>query len=368
MLIAANRLLGPDEQLAPGWVEITGPRVTAWGRGTVARPDVVADVVSPGFVDVHSHGAGGANFDADPAHVATVLDTHLAHGTTTMGGSLVTDALEVMAEQAGVLAQFVEAGRLAGIHLEGPWLAPAYKGAHPAQRLLDPVVADIAYLLSAARDTVRLVTIAPERPGALAGIAYLVERGVVVAIGHTAATFDEAVAGIAAGARGTTHLFNAMPDLLHRAPGPALALWRDERVWVELIADGVHVHPQLVAQVMATKPDKVVLVTDAMAAAAYADGDYQLGELAVEVRGGVAHIAGTTTIAGSTLTLDKAVRGAVAAGVDVTVALLAATAHPAAYIGLEGVGRLDTGCWADLVCLDDGLIVTAVMRRGQWVQ
>ncbi|MCC6497253.1 MAG: amidohydrolase family protein, partial [Propionibacteriaceae bacterium] len=154
--------------------------------------------------------------------------------------------------------------------------------------------------------------------------------------------------------------------LRHRDPGPVLALWENPDVYLELIMDGVHVRPELVAFVMSTEPDRVVLVTDAMAAAGGADGDYVLGELPVEVRDGVARIAGTETIAGSTLTLDRAVRNCVAAGVPLARAVRSATALPADYLGLADVGRLAPGKRADLVVLDDDLQVTRVMRRGVW--
>jgi len=366
MIIGAHRLLTPDG-LAEGWVEIGEDRIAAWGEGPGSGPDLVVDLLCPGFVDVHSHGGGGANFCADPAQVRQVVDTHAAHGTTTMIASLVTGAVADLADQVGVLAGFVAAGSLAGIHLEGPWLAEDYKGAHPQRLLRDPETADIALLLEAGKGAVRMVTIAPEKPGGLEAVRYLSERGVMVAVGHTAADFDTARAAIEAGARGTTHLFNAMPEILHRAPGPGLALWQDPRVWVELVCDGIHVHPALIAQVMATKPEKCVLITDAMAAAGYADGDYLLGELPVEVRDSVAHIAGTSTIAGSTLTLDRAVRTAVSSGVDLETALRAATSNPADYLGLPDVGRITPGFFADLVCLTTDLIPTRVMRHGQWL-
>jgi N-acetylglucosamine-6-phosphate deacetylase len=280
---------------------------------------------------------------------------------------LVTASLEDLGDQVAVLADGVEAGEIAGIHLEGPWLSPKYKGAHTESLLRDPSVADIAAVVARSRQTVVMVTIAPEKPGAMESINYMAGNAIMAAVGHTAADFDQTVAAIAAGARGTTHLFNAMPDLLHRAPGPGLALWRDPSVWVELVFDGVHVHPMLAGHVMNTKPDKVVLITDAMAAAAFADGDYTLGGLAVEVRDSIAHIAGTQTIAGSTLTLDRAVRTAINAGVDPNLALQAATANPADYLSLTGVGRIAAGNWADLVALDANWQVSAVMRHGAWL-
>ncbi|MCL2316484.1 MAG: amidohydrolase family protein [Actinomycetia bacterium] len=369
MLLHAARLLTPDGLAGPGWVATAGPLIEACGTGEPPSvPDAELDgLVSPGFVDVHSHGGGGAAFGADVDAARTVLATHLACGTTTMVASLVTGALDDMARAVTVLAGLVRAGELAGVHLEGPWLAPEYKGAHEAALLRDPVPTDLARLVDAGAGAVRLVTIAPERPGAMEAISYLAGRGVVVAVGHTASDEATARAAVARGATGATHLFNAMPDLLHRAPGPALALWSTPGVWLELIADGVHVAPGLVAHVMATAPDRCVLVTDAMAAAGAGDGDYSLGGLAVEVRDGVARLAGAATIAGSTLTLDRAVRVAVQAGVPLNVALAAATIHPAAYLGLDKVGRLAPGCFADLVVLDETLAVTRVMRRGEWV-
>lgn len=367
-LISAERLFW-SEGIAPGWLEIGQGRILATGKG---RPPRTADLtltglVSPGFVDVHSHGGGGASFvTADPQPVRRVLAAHRAHGVTTMVASLVTAEPDVLEAQVRNLAGLVATGELAGIHLEGPWLSEAHHGAHPVPLLRDPDPLDVARLVEAGAGAVRMVTIAPERPGALESIRFLAERGVVAAIGHTAADYQQARAAIDAGAKGATHLFNAMAPLRHREPGPVLATWEDSRVWLELIADGVHVDLALVRFVADTAPQRVVLVTDAMAAAGADDGDYRLGELPVEVRQGVARVAGTATIAGSTLTLDRAVRNSVAAGIDLEVALRAATEAPADYLGLTGVGRLAVGTAADLVVLDDDLAVSQVMWRGDW--
>jgi N-acetylglucosamine-6-phosphate deacetylase len=371
MLLTADRVLFPDADAAvPGYVEIEGERIVAAGPGVPPRTadDHLGGTVVAGYVDVHSHGGGGASFvTEDPDDVRRVLAAHRRHGVTTMVASLVTGSLPDLERQVGCLATLVEAGDLAGIHLEGPWLALRYKGAHPPQLLTDPDPAEVARLLDAGRGAVRMVTLAPERPGAIDAIRLLAERGVVAAIGHTDADFDTCRAAIDAGATGATHLFNAMAPLKHREPGPVLALWQDRRVYLELIMDGVHVRPELVAFVASTAPARVVLVTDAMAAAASEDGDYVLGELPVEVRGGVARIAGTDTIAGSTLTLDVGVRNAVTAGVPFAQAVRSATALPADYLGLPDVGRLVAGARADLVVLDSALLVTRVMHRGTWL-
>lgn len=370
MLISADRILFPDAA-APvaGHLEVAGEHIIAAAAGPAPGPAEVhlSGTVVPGYVDVHSHGGGGASFvTEDPQVARQVLAAHRRHGVTTMVASLVTGATADLQRQVACLAGLVEAGELAGIHLEGPWLALKYKGAHPPLLLSDPQPAAVAELLAAGRGTVRMVTIAPERDGALESIRLLAAQGVVAAVGHTDADYDTCRAAIAAGARGATHLFNAMAPLRHRDPGPVLALWEHPGVFLELIMDGVHVRPELVAFVMSTEPDRVVLVTDAMAAAGGADGDYVLGELPVEVRAGVARIAGTETIAGSTLTLDRAVRNCVAAGVPLAQAVRSATALPADYLGLADVGRLAPGKLADLAVLDDDLQVTRVMHRGVW--
>jgi len=365
-IIAARRLLTPEGLQDDGWVEITGPAVTACGVGyPPAEPDATYPIVSPGFVDVHSHGGGGVSFTDGAEAARTVLATHRARGTTTMLASLVTGSLDAMEAAVKALTPLVDTGELAGIHLEGPWLAEAYKGAHEASLLRDPELADVQRLVGGR--PVRMVTIAPERPGGLDAIAWLTSKGVVASVGHTAADDACARAAVAFGARGATHLFNAMPELLHRAPGPALIFWRAPDVWVELVFDGVHVATDLLAQVMKTKPDRCVLITDAMAAAGAGDGKYRLGNLDVEVKNGVARLAGTKTIAGSTLTLDRAVRTAVEAGVPLQLALEAATCHPADYLGLPRVGSLAAGKYADIVALDENLRVVKVMRRGVWV-
>ncbi len=204
----------------------------------------------------------------------------------------------------------------------------------------------------------------PELPGALAAVESLVAAGVVVAVGHTDATYDETRAALAAGATAGTHLFNAMPPLHHRDPGPVGALL-ESSAYVELVADGVHVHPSVIS--LAWRDGRTALVTDAMAAAGAGDGAYRLGALSVEVRGGEARLP-SGAIAGSTATLDAALRMAVsAAGVPLPEALAAVTSTPAAMLGLRDVGALVPGAWADLVVLSDGLEVERVMRRGAWI-
>ena len=382
MILTAAQVVTPARILAPGWLRLGGERIVEVGEGPPPRTadvDLGSVTVTPGFVDVHVHGGGGASFDTGTAAAADVAAAaHLAHGTTSMAASLVTDTPDRMVAAVRELALLVDDGRLAGIHLEGPWLSPRRSGAHQPGALSHPTPAAIDELLTAGdpstgsgrRGAVRMVTLAPELPGGVDAVRRLDDAGVLVAIGHTDATYDEARAAIDAGARLGTHLFNAMRPLHHRDPGPVGALL-DAPVDVELIADGVHLHPAVLRTVFAAKPGRCILVTDAMAAAGGPDGDYRLGPMAIEVRDGVARLAdgsGDGAIAGSTLTMDAAVRFAVrTAGLPLLDVVHAASTAPAAAWGLPDVGAIEAGRRADLVVLDDRLEVVRVMRAGAWL-
>lgn len=369
--LRAARVFTGVEMLTPGELVIDGDRVVeAREAGPDDAPATDSDVIdlgdvtlTPGLVDVHCHGGGGSSFPEDPD---AVLATHRAGGTTTIIASTVTQSLDELERQVRLLAERVRDGSLAGIHLEGPWLAGSYKGAHPADKLRDPKPDEVLHLLEAGGGAVRMVTLAVEKPGALESVGLLAERGVVAALGHSDCTYEQARGAIDAGVTGATHLFNAMPGLHHREPGPILALLEDDRVWCELIVDGVHLRSELAAWVMSVS-DRVVLVTDAMSAAGCADGDHVLGDLPVEVRGGVARIAGTDTIAGSTLVLAQAVRGAIEAGVPPEVALRAATLNPTRYLGLDGVGEFVPGSRANAVVFGEDWSVERVLFGGEWL-
>ena len=367
-MLSAGALALPTGIVVDGWVVVDGERVHAVGSGPPPeRPSwTLPGLVVPGFVDVHVHGGGGASFDGgDPDQVMRAVETHLTRGTTTVVASLVTDSIDALAASCTSLAGLADRGVVAGIHLEGPWLSPARSGAHDPLLFVPPTLESVDRLVEAGRGHLRMVTVAPELPGALVAIPELVAAGVVVAIGHTEATYDETRAAIEAGATAATHLFNAMPPLHHREPGPVAALL-ESSAYLELVADGVHVHPSVLA--LAWRDGRTALVTDAIAAAGAADGDYRLGGLSVEVRDGVARLASSGAIAGSTATLDASLRMAVGeAGVPLPDALAAVTSTPAAMLGLDRVGRLAPGSWADLVELTDDLEVNRVMRRGQWV-
>jgi len=377
MMLTAATVVSGTELHQPGWLEIDGPDVIAIGTGIPTRRadlELGNAVVVPGFVDIHVHGGGGGAFPAgDPDQARTAVRLHRRHGTTTTIGSLVTASPTDLLDQVAVLADLTEGGVLAGSHLEGPWLSPRQGGAHDLTQLRDPDPVELADVFAASRGTIRMVTVAPELPGALDAISRIVDAGAVAAVGHTDATYEQARSAIDRGATVATHLFNAMRPVHHREPGPVLALLEDQRVTVELITDGVHLHPALYRDVAhVTGPDRVALVTDAMAAAGMADGAYRLGTLDVTVTDGVARLTGATTIAGSTATMDQvfryAVRHSALPFLDAVLATARQTSvNPAAALALPRVGSLKPGSFADLVVLDEELATRGVMRRGTWI-
>jgi N-acetylglucosamine-6-phosphate deacetylase len=376
MLMTADTLLTGRELLRPGWIDVAGATIVAVGAGAAPRPadhEFGAMTVIPGFVDTHLHGGGGADFcSASHAASSTAVEFHRRHGSTTLVASLVTAGTDELLRQVRALADDVRSGLIAGIHLEGPWLSTKRCGAHQPALMRDPDPAELDRILDAGGGTVAMVTIAPERTGALAAIGQLIDAGVVVAVGHTEATYDQTRAAIEVGATVGTHLFNAMRPIDRREPGPIIALLEEPLVTVELITDGVHVDPAIYRHVThSAGPDRVSLVTDAMAATGMADGVYRLGPLAVDVVEGVARVSGTDTIAGSTATMDRVFRFAVthsglARDDALLLAVRQASLNPARALGLPCEG-LAPGAAADLVVLDSELAVAGVVRQGSWV-
>lgn len=367
-LVTAKAIVAGSEVLRPGWLRLRDGMIAEVGRGapphwTGPRIELDDATVLPGFVDLHVHGGGGASYtDGVPEEVALAAAFHREHGTTTTLTSTVSASPDALLEIVGRLAPLVEAGVSAGIHLEGPWISPGRCGAHDTEVLRAPDLAEIDRVLAAGRGTVAMVTLAPELPGGLEAVSRFVDAGVLVAVGHTDATYDQVREAIARGARVATHLFNAMAPLGHREPGPVLALLEDPRVLVELIGDGVHLHPALVRDLqLSVGFDRIALVTDAMAAAGMADGAYRLGELDVDVVDAVARLRRDGAIAGSTATMDLLCRRAARSLArpdgtiddDVLVGLAEMTAgNQARVLGRDDIGVLEPGRRADFVALD----------------
>jgi N-acetylglucosamine-6-phosphate deacetylase len=369
-------LTGASVVLPAGIVE--GGRITVAGATIAANDPVQASTLDlpghwilPGFVDIHVHGGGGASFSSGRTQdILTVIDTHRRHGTTTMLASTVTGDLDDLARQAAFLSELAEQGDLAGVDFEGPFISPHRCGAHKPSLLRDPDPAEVRKLLDASRGAARMVTLAPELPGGLDSVRLLAEQGVIAAVGHTDAAYEATLRAIDAGATVATHLFNAMPPLHHRDPGPIAALLEDERVTVELVNDGVHLHPSILELAFhRAGADRVAFITDAMDAAGFGDGNYLLGPMAVEVTDGVARLVDGGSIAGSTLTLDTAFKRAVTIDhLPVPDAVLALSANPARLLGAyDRIGSLEPGKDADLVVLDAQFDLVGVMRKGRWV-
>ncbi|MFH8474608.1 N-acetylglucosamine-6-phosphate deacetylase [Streptomyces sp. NPDC018000] len=396
-VLAGARVVLPAGTVEDGRVIVEGTRIVgsaAEGAGTPWKPptdsnpprppaastphpdatrtvDLSGHWIVPGFVDMHNHGGGGASFTSGTVdEVLTGIRTHREHGTTTLVASTVTGEMDFLAQRAGVLSELVEQGDLAGIHFEGPFISPCRKGAHSEDLLRHPAPAEVRKLMDAARGTAKMFTLATELPGGIESVRLLAEHGVIAAIGHTDATYEQTVEAIDAGATVATHLYNAMPGLGHRAPGPIAALLEDERITVELINDGTHLHPAaLELAYHHAGAHRVALITDAMDAAGFGDGRYQLGPLAVEVKDGVARLVEGNSIAGSTLTLDTAFHRAVTIDrIPVGDVVQSISANPARLLGVyDKVGSLEPGKDADLVVLDEDFTLKGVMRKGEWI-
>ncbi|MER6564987.1 N-acetylglucosamine-6-phosphate deacetylase [Streptomyces sp. NPDC001093] len=370
LVLTGARVVLPTGVVDDGRVVVEGTKIAAAAPGNAEVIDVTGHWLVPGFVDIHNHGGGGASFSGTPDQIMTALRTHRAHGTTTLVASTVTDEMDLLVRQAGLLSELAEQGEIAGIHFEGPFISPCRKGAHSEALLRDPDPAEVRKLVDAARGRAKMVTLATELPGGIDSVRLLAEHGVIAAIGHTDATYEQTVEAIDAGATVATHLFNAMPALGHRSPGPIAALLEDERVTVELINDGTHLHPAALELAFRhAGADRVAFITDAMDATGIGDGRYMLGPLEVEVSEGVARLVEGGSIAGSTLTLDRAFKRAVTVDrLSVEDAVTALSANPARLLGLsDRIGSLEPGKDADLLVLDADFGLKGVMRRGEWV-
>lgn len=376
MLLSNARIVIENTFVKRGWLRTNGPLIEAFDRDD-EQPhpgeetiDCAGKTIVPGFVDLHAHGGGGASYlGGDPNAIETAASFHRAQGTTRMLASLMAAPVDELERTLDHLASAVESRLIAGVHLEGPFLSPSHCGAQDSRYLREPDVELLAHLLAVGRGCVRLVTIAPELPGATALITLVREAGALVALGHTDATFEEANAAIDAGATVATHLWNAMRPVHQRDPGVIVATLLRDEVSCELIADGVHLQPAIIQMTAELVGNRMVLVSDATAAAGSRDGLLHLGSVDVNVSSGVARVVGSGAIAGSTMTLASIVRyAATDAGIALVDAVRAASTLPARLIGLaDECGVIAPGRPADLVLLDEALVTDRVMVEGRFV-
>lgn len=396
-----GRVVTPNSIIVDGAVVIAGDAIVWVGEATeaaaagyeeeirAAKAPTEGHYVLPGLVDIHCHGGGGESFPEAPdkeAAMKAVLE-HRRHGTTSLVASLVTATPKILREQTELLADLCAAGELAGIHFEGPFLSQCRCGAQNPEAIQTPNPALARELMIASRGYAVTMTIAPEKPyttGPGSVCEVLIESGALPSFGHTDATSvqmknalkygrDELTQAVKPRSRHVTatHLFNGMPPLHHRNPGPILELLADAAaggVVVELIGDGDHLDPDTVRCVYELiGREQIVFVTDAMAAAGMEDGDYVLGGLAVTVKDGVAKLTGSDAMAGGTKHLLDVVRISAKGGIPLVDAVYCAATNPARVLGDDTLGALEAGRQADLVIASDELAPVRVMRKGQWV-
>ena len=382
--IFSRRALTPQQEIADAVVLIDGDKIAAVGRkdevtvpASARRHDKRDFSVVPGFIDVHIHGAAGHDvMESSPEALAAITTSVAARGTTSLVATTVTASEETTAKAAEAVAGWMQrearkgaervpSAEILGVHFEGPFISRARRGVHPEEWIAAPSIPHFRRLLAAANGAARILTVAPELPGAPELIGEARRAGVVVSLGHTDASYAEAMAAIAGGARHAAHVFNAMRPFGHRETGVLGAILTSAGVTAELIADGVHVDDAAIRILLAAKgPQDVVLVSDGTAAAGMPDGRYRLGTFEISVAGGIARNS-DGKLAGSTLTLDRALRHMTGLGLSLREVLPMLTSNPARLLGLEKrKGCLAAGADADLVLLDDQLQVAGVVTRG----
>lgn len=373
--VLRGRVVLADRILDDGMLVLEGSRIEEVGAYRAGARPVVFDgrdvYLAPGLIDLHTHGLYGSDtMDAEEGRLGRMAAHHLRLGVTGFLASTITASPENLVRAvARAASDLPTVPSCLGLHLEGPYLNPANAGAQPPEWLRDPSVEEMAELARRSHQTIRMMTVAPERPGALELVRWLKAHHIIPAIGHTSAGPEETRAALALGACLATHLYNGMPPIRSRDPGPVPFLIADERAWLELIVDGVHVAPAMVEWTVAMAgPERIVLVTDSMRAAGLDDGRYDLGGHQVTVKDGVARTA-EGSLAGSTLRLlDAVFNTARFSGVPLPVAFRMATLNPARVLGLDPeMGSLEAGKVANIVAVTPGGTVARTWFHGSVV-
>jgi N-acetylglucosamine-6-phosphate deacetylase len=382
--IYASRVLTPQDELNDAVILVEEGRIVALGhRDEVTVPEGALDYVAggmtvvPGFVDVHIHGAGGHDVMEGNARALDKVTSMVArYGTTSMVATTVTAPVDDTCKSIEGIARYIRkreqespdhpSAEILGLHFEGPFISKAQRGVHPPDLLAKPSAQVLDKFLAAADGLARMITMAPELPGGLELVAQAKAAGLVVSMGHTNADYAEARAAIRAGVRHATHTYNAMRPFTHRDPGVIAAVMTEPDLTAEIIADLVHVAAPAIQVLLGVKGfDTVIAITDGIAATGMGDGNYRLGTFEVTVRDGVCRNA-EGKLAGSTLTLDRALRNLVSLGVPFADAVRMMTILPARRLGLAGKkGIIAVGSDADLVALTSDLQVAGVMARGR---
>jgi len=381
ILLHAGRALTPATEIADagilirdGVIDAVGPRAGMSLPSGSVEVKAMDKVAVPGFLDIHIHGAGGHDvMEGEAGALAAVTRKVAAFGTTSLLATTVTASPDDTCRAVAGIARYITQqhgssevhAEIIGIHFEGPFISQERRGVHPSRWIQSPSAEMLERFLQAAAGNARLITIAPEVLGAMPCIEAAQKAGLVISIGHTNANYEQARLAISRGARSATHTYNAMRPFSHRDPGVIGAVLTSPEINAELIADGIHVEEGAMKLLLQAKgTERVVLVSDGLSATGMADGRYMLGDFEVTVSNGVCRNA-DGVLAGSTLTLDRALRNIVNLGFTLPSALLMLTLNPASLLGVEfKKGSLRAGADADVLLLDDGLHVTNVWARG----
>ena len=362
-VITADIVVTEDREIKNGYVVIDNGVIVEIGEGDRPDAEKFSGVLLPGFVDIHCHGGGGYSFGkVDEMEAAAAF--HRRHGTTTILASLVSTPINEVVRVLNEVNSLVEKDVIAGIHLEGPFLALNRCGAQNPAAIVDPAPELIDAVIAAGKLSLRLITIAPELPHGIEAVKKLVAAGVTVAVGHSDSTASEGQAAYDAGATVITHFGNGMRPYDHPETSFGMTALSDERVSTEIIADGVHVGEERLSMVRHAKGQRVIAVTDAIVAAGMPDGDWDLGGLSVTTTNNVAHLSGTQTLAGSTLTMDRAFQHLITVGgFSLREAAHATATEPARVLKLHHVGSIAVNKGADFVVWNKGL--RQVIRKGE---